>query len=226
MAEAAYRDLVEPWRIGAVNAEASILENLLFCWPDREAADEAALLASPKIARALRRTGAERFLAEIGRELATAFREVVEAAGDGAALQGLEGWRHGDLLMAAELLQRPSRADRRAFAAIGARFVPARDPLIALDMAQTERLLDLRAALRAALDEPGVHFFDTDGVDPSQSLFDGLLGGRRRRSRRVAWDRHTRRHCRSYGSARPCSSLCRRDQPYHPRWGHNRGDPA
>ncbi len=186
-------DLVEPWRRDALNANATLIENLAFGAFAEGRADPDAMFARPELAAALGASGADRLLAEIGAALAREFRDLVEAVGgDSPVFDGLRGYPRETILAAAEAAGQaatPWRAAsrKRLFVALAARFTPDRDQFDVLDAARRARLLRLRAEVSAALEGvEGFAPFDVEALHPGLTLLENVLRGALRFDRRGA----------------------------------------
>ncbi|MGF1659283.1 MAG: ABC transporter transmembrane domain-containing protein [Rubrimonas sp.] len=186
-------DLVEPWRRDALNRNATLIENLAFGAFAEGRADPDAMLARPELRAALRASGAEGALVEIGEAVAAEFRALVEAVGgDSPVFDSLRGYSRDAILAAAEMAgQAPAPwragARKRLMIALAARFTPARDQMDVLSPEREARLLALRGPVSAALaGAPGFAPFDGVALNPGLTLIENVLRGALRYERRGA----------------------------------------
>ncbi|MEM6677700.1 MAG: ABC transporter ATP-binding protein [Pseudomonadota bacterium] len=197
--EGVLEGLVEPWDSGTVNANASLLANLLFALPATPGRAPEALLQDPSLRPILRRSGAEAFLLEIGLRIARSLAEVAASVGDSSRLlDRLGGFSRREILDSATIIRAfeasgrrsPKREDRPRLMALAAAFVPARDRLDVLDGPMRERLLAIRTgALPSIRRLESFVPLDAARYHPSLRVADNVLNGPRRHDRKSLWRR-------------------------------------
>ena len=194
-------DVIEAWDIEQFNGNASLIENILFAMPVEPGSDSCPVEEDPRVRKILESIGAETDLAEVGWKIAGEFADLVSTVGtDSAVLDGFAAYPRVDILAAGELVSAHqavmvadgigaiSRSDRGILVGLAARFVPTRDRIDVLNDDLVKRLLAQRhEALAQISGNPDFIRFDQDQFNPSQTIAENVLDGKRRFDRRSAW---------------------------------------
>ncbi|MEM7544373.1 MAG: ABC transporter transmembrane domain-containing protein [Pseudomonadota bacterium] len=190
-------DLVEFWEEGALNQNASLLENVLFAMPQKATDTIADLAEDKRVMAALNDVGATPVMIRAGLSIAEQLVELLGAVDeDSSLLDSFADYSKKDILASAEIVEaarlksdyQPKDDARRILISFALAFVPVRDRLDVVDEVMEADILAARArAITLLGDDEYFVSFGEDRYSPALSLSENLLDGKRRFDRRSAW---------------------------------------